>query len=277
MQNNNKTLKTIGPQAARLISTLYEWGRPIFRLRDIREIIGISESSARSFARKLVDRGIATRLKPGLFILVPFELGHERRYAGNPLVVAREIMNGQDYYLSHATAMEIHGMLTQPQLVVTVSTPKVRRPLNVLGVEVRFVNCQQRHLFGLADHWATKQEKVRVSGLERTIIDGLKQSEYSGGITEVAKGLWIRRQDMDVARLIQCGRRIGVGAVLRRLGFLLEIYKMASAQELELLRSGLTATYVRLDPALPAEGKHFSRWRLQLNIDPNEFQTVIRT
>ena len=141
--------------------------------------------------------------------------------AGNPLVVAKEIMNGEDYYLSHATAMEVHGMLTQPQLIVTVSTPKVRRPLTVLGVEFRFVKCQQRLLFGLVDHWATKQEKVYVSNLERTIIDGLKQPEYSGGITEVAKGLWIRRQDMDVTRLIRYGQKIGVGAVVRRLGFLL--------------------------------------------------------
>ena len=184
-------------------------------------------------------------------------------------------MNDENYYLSHATAMEIHGMLTQPQLIVTVSTPKVRRPLNVLGVEFRFVKCQQRLLFGLSDHWATKQEKVRVSSLERTIIDGLKQPEYAGGITEVAKGLWIRRQDMDVSRLIQYGQRIGVGAVLRRMGFLLEIYKMASTQDLEALRSGLTATYVLLDPVLPAEGKRFSRWRLQLNVDPDELQTVI--
>ena len=41
--------------------------------------------------------------------------------------VAREIMHGEDYYLSHATAMEIHGMTTQPQLVVIVSTLKPRR------------------------------------------------------------------------------------------------------------------------------------------------------
>jgi predicted transcriptional regulator of viral defense system len=277
MQNNNATLKTMGPQAARLVITLHEWGRSIFRLKDIREIIGLSESSARSFARKLVNRGIVTRLKSGLFILVPFELGNERRYAGNPLVVAKEIMNGEDYYLSHATAMEVHGMLTQPQLIVTVSTPKVRRPLTVLGVEFRFVKCQQRLLFGLADHWATKQEKVYVSNLERTIIDGLKQPEYSGGITEVAKGLWIRRQDMDVTRLIRYGQKIGVGAVVRRLGFLLEIYKMARAQDLEPLLSGLTATYVRLDPVLPAEGKRFNRWRLQLNIDPKELQAIIST
>jgi predicted transcriptional regulator of viral defense system len=186
-------------------------------------------------------------------------------------------MNGEDYYLSHGTAMEIHGMLTQPQLVVTVSTPKPRRPLTTLGVQIRFVQCQRRNLFGLTDHWVTKQEKARVSDLERTIIDGLKQPEYCGGLTEVAKGLWIRRRDVNVDRLMQYAKRIGVGAVVRRLGFLLETYEMAGTQELERLRKELTATYVRLDPVLAAEGKRLRKWRLQLNVEPEELRSVVRT
>ena len=277
MLTNHTSLKTLGPQAAKLVTTLHERSRVVFRLEDVRDITGLSETSARSFARKLVDRGVAARLKPGLYVLVPFELGRERQYAGNPLVVAREIVHGEDYYLSHATAMEIHGMTTQPQLVVMVSTPKPRRPVTTLGVEFRFVRCRRKHLFGLTDHWVTKQEKVRVSDLERTIIDGLKQPEHCGGLTEVAKGLWMRREDVNADRLVQYAERIGVGAVVRRLGFLLEIYELASAPELDRLRNALTSTYVRLDPILPAEGKRLRRWRLQLNVDPDELRAVVRT
>ena len=277
MRANGTSLKTLGPQAANLVTTLHERSRAVFRLEDVRDITGLSDTSARSFVRKLVDRGVAARLKPGLYVLVPFELGRERQYPGNPLVVAREIMHGEDYYLSHATAMEIHGMTTQPQLVVMVTTPAARRSVTALGVEFRFVRCQRKHLFGLTEHWVTKQEKVRVSDLERTVIDGLKQPEYCGGLTEVAKGLWMRRQDMKVDRLVEYARRIGVGAVVRRLGFLLETYEMAEAPDLDRLRNGLTATYVRLDPILAAEGKRLRRWRLQLNVAPEELLAVVRT
>ena len=277
MLTKSTSSKTLGSQAARLVTTLHERGRAVFRLDDVRKITGLSEASARSFVRKLVDRGVATRLKPGLFVLVPFELGRERQYLGSPLVVAREIMNGADYYLSHATAMEIHGMLTQPQLIVTVSTPKPRRSVSTLGLQFRFVRCQRRHLFGLAEHWVTKQQQVRVSDPERTIIDGLKQPEYCGGLTEVAKGLWMRRQDLKVDTLVRYAKRIRVGAVLRRLGFLLETYEMVGAPDLERLRSGLTATYVRLDPTLPADGKRLRRWRLQLNVAADELRAVVRT
>lgn len=277
MRTNSTSLKTLGTQAANLVTMLHERNRAVFRLEDVRDITGLSETSARSFVRKLVDRGVATRLKPGLYVLVPFELGRERQYTGNPLVVAREIMRGEDYYLSHATAMEIHGMTTQPRLVVMVSTPKPRRSVTVSGVEFRFVRCRRRHLFGLTEHWATKQQKVRVSDLERTIIDGLKQPEHCGGVTEVAKGLWMRRQDVIVECLVQYAKRIGVGAVVRRLGFLLETYEMAAAPVLDRLRNGLTSTYVRLDPVLPAEGKRLRRWRLQLNVNPEELRAVVRT
>src|SRR5919106_3244547 len=252
MHTDSTSVKTLGPQAANLVTMLHERSRAVFRLADVRGITGLSEASARSFARKLVDRGVAARLKPGLYALVPFELGRERRYPGNPLVVAREIMHGEDYYLSHATAMVIHGMTTQPQLGVIVSTPGRRRSLTALGVEFRFVRCQRRHLFGLTDHWATKQDKVRVSDLERTIIDGLKQPQHCGGLTEVAKGLWMRRDDVNVGRLVRYARRLGVGAVVRRLGFLLETYEIAAASDLDRLRTRLTTTYLRPDPGLPA-------------------------
>lgn len=277
MRIKNLPLKTLGPQAAKLVTLLHEQSRALFRLEDVRTITELSDVSARSFVRKLVDRGVAARLKPGLFVLVPFELGQARQYLGSPLVVAREIMHGKDYYLSHATAMGLHGMLTQPQLVVTVTTPTPRRAVTMLGVPFRFIRCQQQHLFGLTEHWVTKQDQVRVSDPERTIIDGLKQPEYCGGVTEVAKGLWMRRQDLHVDKLLGYAKQLGVGAVLRRLGFLLETYEMAQAPDLDRLRHGLTATYVRLDPVLPAEGKRLRRWRLQLNVDREELRAVVKT
>jgi predicted transcriptional regulator of viral defense system len=277
MRYKNNKLKTLGTQAAHLVTTLYEQNKPIFRLKEVQKILRLNEVSSSNFVRKLANRGVVARLKPGLFILVPFELGKETEYIGNPLVVAGEIMGGKDYFLSHATAMEIHGGVTQPQLVVYVTTLKPRRPITALGVEFRFIHNQKKYFFGISDHWVTKQDKVKVSNLERTIIDGLKQPEYFGGLTEVAKGLWMRHQEIKVNRLIGYAIKIGVGAVIRRLGFLLELYKIGTSEDWEILSSHLTETYVRLDPLLPSEGKFLRKWRLQLNVSPEELLSVVRT
>ena len=273
----NKPLKTLGPQAARLVAELHARGKTLFSHADVAEITSLQAKSARNFVLSLVQRGVATRLKPGLFILVPFELGHERDYLGNPYVVARELVGSADYYVSHASAMDLHQMLTQPQLVVYTTTTKAIRPRDVLGTEFRFVRCKPEHLFGTIEHWVTKTEQVHVSDLERTIIDGLKQSEYCGGITELAKGFWMRRDDIDLGKLVDYALRIDVGAVIRRLGFLLETFEVDAPRELERLQQKLTAAYAVLDPLLPDEGKFMARWRLRLNVDRDEIASVVRT
>jgi len=275
--NKNRPLKTLGPQAARLVTELHERGKTLFSHADVEEITGLQSKSARNFVSSLVHRGVATRLKPGLFILVPFELGREREYLGSPYVVARELVGSTDYYISHASAMDVHQMVTQPQLVVYTTTLKAMRPRVVLGTEFRFVRCKPEHLFGVSDHWVTKIERVRVSDPERTVVDGLKQSAYCGGFTEVAKGFWMRRDNLDPRRLVDYALRLDIGAVIRRLGFLLETFEVNAPREIQRLREHLTATYAILDPLLPDEGKFLARWRLRLNVDREEISSVVRT
>ena len=276
-KKQTQPLKTLGPQGARFVAELYERGKTLFAHADVREITSLQDKSARNFVASLVQRGVVTRLKPGLFILVPFELGRERDYLGSPYVVARELAGGADYFVSHASAMDLHRMVTQPQFVVYTTTKRAIRPRLVLATEFRFVRCKPEHLFGLTEHWVTKTEKVQVSDLERTIIDGLKRSEYCGGFTEVAKGFWMRRDDIDHGRLVDYALRLNVGAVIRRLGFLLETFEVDAPRDMERLQQRLTATYATLDPLLPDEGRFVARWRLRLNVDPNEIVSVVRT
>lgn len=274
MNTNYNLQKTLGPQAANLLIELHELGRMIFTLSDVEKVTGLSPKSARNFIAKVVSRGLATRLKPGLFILVPFELGREREYLGNPYLVAREIAGGKEYYLSYASAMDLHGMVTQPRLIVYTSATKPIRPRIILGTEFRFVRCKPEHLFGLIDQWIDKTEKVRVSDLDRTVIDGLRHPEYCGGFSEVARGFWMRRDDFQPKILVDYALQLGVGAVIRRLGFLLEVCEVQAPDEIARLRSKLTATYHLLDPVLPPGGKFFSRWRLRLNVSPDEIRTL---
>jgi predicted transcriptional regulator of viral defense system len=277
LHTNNDPLKTLGPQAARLVAMLYERGRPLFSHADVEEITGLLPKSARNLVAGMVHRGVATRLKPGLFILVPFELGREREYLGNPYVVARELVETSDYYVSHASAMDLHRMVTQPQLAVFVTSPKAVRPRLVLGTTFRFVRCKAKDMFGITEHWATKSEKVRVSDVERTVLDGLKQPEHCGGITEVAKGFWMRRSAIDTAKLVDYALRLDVGAVVRRLGFLLETFEVSAPAEIERLRAQLTSSYVLLDPLMPSEGSFQARWRVQVNVEPDEIRGIVRT
>ncbi len=269
--------KTMGSQAARLVTTLQERHHLSFTLPEAMEITGLKAVSARSFIRALVNRGVAARLRPGLFNLVPFELGREKEYLGNPYVAARELMRGRDYYISHASALDIHRMTTQPQLVVYVTSPKAMRKRSIFGTEFRFIRCPASRFFGFSETWVDKQEKIMVSDLERTILDGLRAPEYCGGVTEVAKGFWMRRSDMNVRKLVEYALRLDSSAIIGRLGYLMEILEVGTKSDRDSLRECLGRAYVRLDPMLPAEGKFLSKWRLRLNVAAEEIRAILQT
>jgi len=269
--------KTVGPRTAQLTTALYEEGRTTFTFAEVERITGLSPASARSLIRHAVERGVVSRLEPGLFVLVPPELGRATEFAGNPYLVVRQLASDAEYFISHGSAMELHRMVTQPQFVIFTSVTKRLRNRTIHGTEFRFVLVRREDVFGVTTHWISKQDSVKVSDIERTVIDGLHLPAYCGGVTEVAKGLWMRRGDVKAKRLIEYALRLGNGAVVRRLGYLLELYRLAPQEELRQIRSSLSATYAVLDPMQPAEGPHISAWRLRLNVSSEELEAVRRT
>ncbi len=277
MQSGDNIPKTLGVQSANLVASLYEEEREIFEVSDVCRLSGLTPKSARSLVGKLVNRGIATRLKPGLFQIVPPRLGKERQYIGDPYLIAAKLIGDTQYFISHASAMDLHGMLTQPQLVVFITVSETRRPEMIHGIEYRFVHAKEEYFFGLIDHWIVKAHKVKVSDIERTIIDGLRMPQFCGGISEVAKALWIRKSDVDTQKLLDYADRLDVDVIRKRLGFLLELFGLGTALQIKHLLQKTTRPYALLDPTLPNEGMFSSRWKLRLNVEPDEIQSIIRT
>jgi len=273
----DRVLKTLGPLAAYLITTLYSQNRTVFHLREAVEIL-TDDAKASKVLAQLIKNGVIMRLTPGCFRIVPYELGFEREFLGNPYIVGRELaLKGkqeQPYYLSHSSAFDLHQMVTQPQFVVYITSPKLIRTRIIQGTEFRFVRCKSSSLFGLTDIWVEKNEKICVSDLERTLLDGLKHPSYCGGFSEVAKGFSIKKQDINSQKLIDYANRLNVGVVIRRLGYLMELYEIGNPTQWQFLQSKLTKTYHLLDPDLADEGKYIVKWRLRLNIPQEELIAI---
>ena len=271
---HNSNLRTSRSRMANLLVALYDSGRTMFTTAEAAQITGLTAPLASSLLHKAGKRGLVSHLKRGLFVIVPPELGSSTEYSGNPYLVARYLVKGAPYYLSHASAMELHRMVTQPQFGMFISSTKRFSTQTLGGTQYHFVLVKARDFFGTTKHWVTKQETAEISDLERTVLDGLRHPEYCGGITEVAKGLWMRHRDVNVPTLLNYASQLGIGAIYRRLGYLLELFDLAHEAELRPLRDKLTATYAALDPTLPAGGPHTSKWRLQLNVTPEEMLTA---
>lgn len=207
MQTKQNSSKTLGKKSATFITVLQEKGWTIFDIAKASLLLGLSKKDAATFVDRLVTRGLVTRIKGGLYQLVPFELGRETTYIGDPFIVMAELANScmkevDQYFISHGSAMELHQMITQPQFIVFATVSKLLRSRNIHGSEFRFVKSKVKDFFGYKKHWRTKTKYILISDIERTIIDGLRQPDYCGGVSEVAKGLWIKRSEIKIQTLV---------------------------------------------------------------------------
>ena len=137
--NYNPRLKTVGPRMAQLLTALHDRSQTTFTLRDVEKITGLRPNLASSLLHKAANRGLVSRLKRGVFVIVPAELGSATEYSGNPYLVARQLAGEAPYFISHASAMELHRMVTQPQLVVFASSTRRIPSRTLQGTEFRFV------------------------------------------------------------------------------------------------------------------------------------------
>ncbi len=104
----------------------------------------------------------------------------------------------------------------------------------------------------------------------------MNNPKLCGGISEIAKGIWKKRSDIDYAKLVHYIDRFGRKAVAKRLGFLLDLYNIGGNATAELSRF-VTSTFILLDPSLPARGKRQSAWRVRVNLTPEELREIIKT
>ena len=214
----------------------------------------------------------------GKYLIVPLSAGEEAEHSENWYVIAKNLIEPLPYYISHYSALEIHEMTIQPIFTVYISTPNRRRPKEVLGATYRFVYTQPNDMeWGLEDVWITPSQKVGVSDLERTIIDCLDRPDLCGGVSEIAKGIWAKRNDIDYQKLVHYAKQLNRKSVAKRLGFLLETYGLGGQEALSELKSMVSPSYTLLDPTLEDTGRHVSSWKLRVNIYPEELIEITRT
>jgi predicted transcriptional regulator of viral defense system len=268
--------KTLGAESASLITKLASQGRSVFSIADAQELSGKSYSVVIKDLHRLVNAGWVVKLSLGIYALVPFSAGSDAIPEANRYVIAHELMKPAPYYLSHDSAFELHNMLTRPVTTVTITSPRRLDNRTVLKVPYRFIYAPKEKLWGISSIWVTPSEQVQVSDMERTILDGLSRPELCSGISEVATGLWMRKDDLDWGKLILYVQKLGNHAVAKRLGYLLELYGLGLLY-VDQLQEMIGTSYALLDPMLPSEGVYLARWRLRINIDTETLEGIVTT
>ena len=266
--------KTVGPVSAAFIARLQQRGKTIFSSTEAREIYGKNRYATGDFLSDLVKRGILARVKAGVYLLL--QAGNEDAQLTNWPVIARELAGRAPYFISHYSAMRLHGMTTHPLSDVFLTLLQRKNQKTLSGIRYNFIYSKKEHFWGDAAYWVTKQEQVRVSDPERTLLDGCDRPELCGGITDVARGIWAAQKKIEFKKLETYAARFRTKAAVKRLGFVLETLKLAP-DLLPVLAQMIqhAGDYSALDPQGPQEGKHLKRWRIRVNLDPEELKTGV--
>jgi predicted transcriptional regulator of viral defense system len=196
-----------------------EMGQRIFTINDIEAILSISDYQASNVASALVKKGVAERIKGGLYARIPESvILSQESYREDSIIVASHLV--EEYYLSHLTAMKLHGLSNAYSSTIYITTVSHQRNINYHGNEIRFVHTTMDRMFGTVEK-EYFNSKVHVSDLERTIIDVIDRPNLSGGWNEIVLALK-NIETIDTVKMMDHLSRFGKKKTIRIVGYLVD-------------------------------------------------------
>ena len=270
--------KYISTQSGTLLSYLNEQGITCFDYVLAQKALPNSKASAiRELLSDMTKRGLLMRLKEGVYHIIPYEQNAEF-FMPDWHLIAEHLVNDTKHYIGYYSALQIHNLITQPSLKEQIVVAKQLRPaeIKIKNIPFQFIYHNEKHFFGAKKIWIDSFNKAMCSDLEKTIIDCLFKPDYAGGIVEIARAIYISKEKIKYNILLEYAKIFDSQAVIKRLGFLLEILEINTniIDELQKLK---TISNIVLDTELPKTGKQISRWSIQQNLETETIKSAIYT
>lgn len=236
-----------------------------------------SVSAVRELLSDMTRRGLLMRIKEGVYYIIPYEADADS-FMPDWHLIADCLVKDTKHYIGYYSALQIHNLITQPSLKEQIVVSKQLRPsvVTIKSVPFQLIFHNENHFFGHKKIWIDNFNKVECSDLEKTFIDCLFKPDYAGGIVEISKAMYQSRANINYERLLEYAIRFKSQAVIKRLGFILEMLEMGKGiiKELQKFKS---ASFILLDTELPKSGKMISRWSIQQNIETETIKKSLFT
>lgn len=182
-----------------------------FTHSDMVQITG-SESAAQWQIKNYLKKGYIERVRRGLYAVVSMET--DQPIPGRFQIASRI---ADDACVSHHSAFEFYGYANQVFYDVYFATEKKVRPFDYDGLHYQPV--VWRGGTGVAE----MNDGVRVTSLERTVIDSIADFTRIGGLEELLRCLTLV-PSLDEKRLIEALGIYERGQLYQKAGYILEAY-----------------------------------------------------
>ncbi|MBW2040009.1 MAG: hypothetical protein JRI46_10550 [Deltaproteobacteria bacterium] len=255
--------KGLTPGESLLISTLAREDKKIFSIEDVRKII---KKEPKKVMSSLIGKKWVLSLKRGLYAIVPLDVGMRGAdsFLLHNFVIASHLV--EPYYIGYWSALNHYGFSEQIPRTTFIATTKPRMPLEILNAGYYFVKIDKKKFFGF-EEIGLEGWKVNISSPEKTIADCLDHPEHSGGIDEVARSIYFSHNEMDFKKVYDFAEKMGNLAILKRLGYILEITGLLEKYKDLFSKFRPSKGYPVLDRLSPKRGRHNCKWGLLVNLE----------
>lgn len=185
----------------------------VFGYPALKEIISENPNTIYSLLREYLQKHYVEQVKKGLYVAVSMETGAP--VASRFEIGSHILENG---YISHHSAFEYLGFTNQMMHTVQVSGNGRFRPFSFDGYQYQCY--PERIKLGVLQ----KENGVKVTDTERTVLDSVNDLEKAGGISELYHCLQMVTF-LDEDRLLYYLELYGKQFLYQKVGFILEPLK----------------------------------------------------
>ncbi|MCW4018967.1 MAG: hypothetical protein NWF00_09870 [Candidatus Bathyarchaeota archaeon] len=219
-----KEVLRLSPVEQKAYFALLKRGSVVARAEDLSSALGVSAAWAKNILSKLAKNGVAQRVGRGKYAVIPADVLYGRKsYVADPLVLVSDLLKETKYYVAYYSAAHVHGLTEQMPFKTTVAVLKQMRPIRAGNIFVSFVNLKKSRFFGF-EEIRYLDATLKVSDLEKTLVDCVDRPELCGGVPEVVRIMSnaFETERVSLQKLVSYVKRFGSHAVAQRLGFILE-------------------------------------------------------
>ena len=228
-----------------LSSQAYFAKNPVFTTEDFERFLRNAERPGTQNRKRLLGyhkkQGHIISVRPGLYASIPLGASADTFLIDASLIASHLTC---DAALGYSTALAFHGVAhsRREEAIVITQHPLVH-PFLFQGISYRTVTPPLALVAtGESDFGVERRERqgqeVRVTGLERTLVDGLDRLPLSGGWEEVWRS-YEAVSYLDIERVVHYALLLGNATTIAKVGFFLQAQQerwMIGDDSLKMLR-----------------------------------------
>jgi len=213
-----------------------------------------------------VRSGRLLRLRRGLYAAVPFGV-ESSAYRPNPYLIAGKMAD--DAVAAYHTALELHGKAHSVHEEFVFLSHRTVRKARIYGGEFHGVPFQKALLDGRKEMYGVVEMErlgldIRVTTLERTMVDVLDRPELGGGWEEIWRSLE-SIEYLDLEQVVRYTLMLKNGTTAAKVGFFLDQHRgalMVEDKHLRRLKRHLPEQACYMERGKRTAAKLVAPWRL---------------